>query len=113
MQEPATGDSASDDRYFAAQLEGKVQALEGQLAMLQAADEHRRAELAASAAEAADARAAEREWQGRLDESRRMIADLRDRLAAAEAALERAEAERAAVITALGRKARRMIGEAP
>ena len=114
MEGPSSGDPAADDvRYLAARTEGRVQALEAELAMLQAADEHRRAELAAALQEAADARAAEREWQGRLDESRRMVAQLRERLDAAEAALQRAEAERAAVIAALGRKARRLIGDAP
>ena len=90
-------------------LEGQLAVLKTELAGLQAADEHRRAELEAAHAEAADARAAEREWQGRLEESRRMIADLRDRLAVAETQLHQAEQERAAVIAALSRRARRQL----
>ena len=40
-----------------------------------------------------------------------MIAELRDRLTAAEAAKVRAEEERQAVIAALGRKARRHLAD--
>ena len=92
-----------------AQLEGQLDALQSELASLYAADEYRRAELEAVRAEAAEARAAEREWQGRLDESRRLIAELRGQLATADEQLRRAEAERAAVIAALGRRARRRL----
>lgn len=112
MDQPSA-DDPEDVRYAAARAEGQVEVLETQLAMLQAADEHRRGELAAALQEAADARAAEREWQGRLEESRRMVTELRERLAAAETALRRAEDERAAVIAALGRKARRTLGTSP
>ena len=92
-----------------AHLEGQLDALQSELARLYAADEHRRAELGAACAEAAEARAAEREWQGRLDESRRLIAELRGQLATADEQLRRAEAERAAVIAALGRRSRRRL----
>ena len=92
-----------------AQLEGQLDALKSELASLYAADEYRRAELEAARAEAAEARAAEREWQGRLDESRRLTAELRGQLASADEQLRRAEAERAAVIAALGRRARRRL----
>jgi chromosome segregation ATPase len=94
-----------------AHLKGQVEVLASQLAQFHAADEHRRAELEAVRAEQSDARAAEREWQGRLEESRRMIAELRDRLTVSEAARVRAEEERQAVIAALGRKARRYLAE--
>ena len=96
-----------DPRLQVAVLQGRVQALEGQLAMLAAADEHRRAELQAALTEAAEARGAQREWQARLDDSRSLIAELRARLAVAEEALARAEEERAAVIAALGRRAKK------
>lgn len=108
-------DTQSDDvagsKSAVARLEGQVEILASQLAQLQAADEHHRAELEAVRLELADARAAEREWQGRLEESRRMTAELRDRLAVAEAARVRAEEERQAVIAVLGRKARRHLAE--
>ena len=108
--DPLTDDSP-DPRLEVARLAGQVEVLASQLAQLQAADDHHRVELEAVRAEQADARAAEREWQGRLEESRRMIAELRDRLSAAEAARVRAEEERQAVIAALGRKARRQLTE--
>ena len=104
-------DGTADPRLEVARLEGQVEILASQLAQLQAADEHHRAELEAARLELAGALAAEREWQGRLEESRRMIAELRDRLAAAEAARVRAEEERQAVIAALGRKARRQLAD--
>ena len=104
-------DDVPDAKLKVARLEGQVEVLASQLAQLQATDEHHRAELEAVRAEQAEARAAEREWQGRLEESRRMIAELRDRLAAAEAARVRAEEERQAVIAALGRKARRHLAD--
>ena len=108
--DPLTDDVA-DRRLELARLEGQVEILASQLAELQTADEHHRAELEAVRIELAEARAAEREWQGRLEESRRMITELRDRLAAAEAARVRAEEERQAVIAALGRKARRHLAQ--
>ncbi|MGH2604429.1 MAG: hypothetical protein ACRDJ9_34200 [Dehalococcoidia bacterium] len=74
-------------------LEGQVHALELQLAAMAAADEHHRVELDAARAEAADARAAEREWQGRLEEHRRLSAEIRGRLETAEEKLRRAEEE--------------------
>lgn len=98
-------------RLQVARLEGEVRALESQLAKSDATDEHRRVELEAARAEAGDARAAEREWQGRLEESRGTIAELRTRLVGAEGARERAEEERSAVIVALGRKARRRLAD--
>lgn len=104
-------EDVADPRLEVARLEGQVEVLASQLAQLQAADDHHRVELEAVRAEQAEARAAEREWQGRLEESRRMIAELRDRLTTAEAARARAEEERQAVIAALGRKARRHLAD--
>lgn len=108
--DPLTDDTA-DPRLEIARLEGQVEILGSQRAQLEAADEHHRAELEAVRVELAEAQAGEREWQGRLEESRRMIAELRDRLGAAEAARVRAEEERQAVIAALGRKARRHLAD--
>ena len=98
-------------RLEIARLAGQVEALEKQLAAAQAADQHDRLEREALRAEAADARAAERASQARLEEGRRLITELRDRLTSAEEARARAEQERAAVIAVLGRRARRHLAE--
>jgi len=73
------------------------------------AEEHHRAELEAARVEASEARAAQLADQVRVEELRRTMADLRSRLEQAEEARTRAENERAAVIAALGRKARRSL----
>jgi chromosome segregation ATPase len=96
-----------------AYLEGQLDVLRAQLAGLEAADEHHRAELATAQAEAAEAQAIAREAQARLEECRQSSVDLRDRLKAAEAAQVRAEQERAAVIAALGWRAKRRMAQAP
>jgi chromosome segregation ATPase len=96
-----------------AHCEGQIEALHAQVAGLEAADEHHRAELASARAEAADAQAGLREAQGRLEERQRLVEDLRGRLEAAQAAQSRAEQERTAVIEALGRRAKRRLGAAP
>jgi chromosome segregation ATPase len=101
----AVGDRTS------AYLEGQLDVLRVQLASLEAADEHRRGELAAARAEAAEAQATLRESQARLEEHRHLIEDLRQRLAAAQATQTRAEQERAAVIEALGWRAKRRMGQ--
>ncbi|HEY1487947.1 MAG TPA: hypothetical protein VGF84_17710 [Micromonosporaceae bacterium] len=92
-----------------AYAEGQADALRAQLAALEAADEHHRAELAAAVAEAAEAHAAVREIQKRMADRDHTIAELRRRLERAHAAQDRAEQERAAVIAALGRRARRRL----
>ncbi|MGH9009225.1 MAG: hypothetical protein ACRDYF_05175 [Acidimicrobiia bacterium] len=94
-----------------ARLQGEVAALRDQRAAAEATAEHHRAELDAARQEAAEVRAAQRADQARLEEIRRTISDLRKRLDEAEEARRRAETERAAVIAALGRKARRLLGE--
>ena len=111
MEEAATyrGVAEDDLRMQVLRLEGQVRALESERAMFHAADEQRRVELEAARAEAADARAAEREWQGRVEEIRRLVDELRARLATAEETRSRAEQERAAVIAALGRRGRRRL----
>jgi chromosome segregation ATPase len=90
-------------------LEGQIEVLRTQLAGFEAADEHHRAELVAARAEAAEAQATLRESQARLDDRLQLIADLRSQLEATRAALARAERERAAVIEALGWRAKRRL----
>jgi chromosome segregation ATPase len=92
-----------------AHLEGQIEVLRGQLASLEAADEHHRGEFAAARAEAAEAQATLRETQARLAERQQTIDDLRHRLEAAQASQSRAEQERTAVIEALGRRAKRRL----
>ncbi len=94
-----------------AYLEGQIDALRAQIASLEAADEHHRVELAAAHAGAAEAQAGLREARARLEERGHLVDDLRKRAEAAEAAQDRAERERAAVIEALGRRAKRRLGE--
>jgi chromosome segregation ATPase len=94
-----------------ARLQGEIAALRDQLAAAEAAAEHHRAELDAAHQEAAEALAAQRADQARLEEVRRTVSDLRKRAEDAEEARGRAENERATVIAALGRKARRLLGD--
>jgi chromosome segregation ATPase len=63
-----------------AHLEGQIEELREQLAALEAADEHRRVELADVHAETAEARAAAREAQARAEERRQLIEELRHQL---------------------------------
>ena len=93
-------------------LQGQVRVLEERLAALDAAEEHHRVELETARSEAADATAALREAQARAEGWRKQVEDLRSRVETAESQRQRAEDERAAVIAALGRKARRALGEA-
>ncbi len=95
-----------------ARLQGEVAALREHRAAAEVAEEHHRAELEAARVEASDARAAQLADQARVEELRRTMADLRGRLEQAEEARTRAESERAAVIAALGRKARRTLSSA-
>lgn len=64
-----------------AHLEGHLEALQAQVAALEAAEEHRRSELAEAHAEVADAWAEAREAQGRAEERRHLIDELREQLA--------------------------------
>lgn len=100
---------SQEARVQMAHLEGRLLALQAQIASLEAIDEHHRTELAAARDEAADARAAVREAQTRVEEIKRLMAELRQRVESAEAARARAEDERAAVIAALGWRARRRL----
>lgn len=92
-----------------ARLQGEVAALRNQKATEEVAQGHLRTELDAARAEVADARAAQRADQARVEELRRTLSDLRLRLEQAEEARQLAEKERAAVIAALGRKAKRQL----
>jgi chromosome segregation ATPase len=94
-----------------ARLQGEVAALRDDRAAAEVAAEHQRAELDAVRQEAADAQAAQRVDQARLEEIRRVVSDLRERADEADQSRRRAENERAAVIAALGRKARRLLGD--
>ncbi|MET7399729.1 hypothetical protein ABZS66_40230 [Dactylosporangium sp. NPDC005572] len=69
-----------------AYLEGQVDTLREQVAALESADEHRRAELASAQAEAAEAQAAGREAQARAEERRHLVDELRVQLDEARAA---------------------------
>jgi len=94
-----------------ARAHGHIEALQRQLAELDAADEQRRAEFEAARAEAADARVDLKEAHVRVEEWRRQVAEARDRLAEAERQRAQAEQERAAVIAALGGRARKLLAE--
>ena len=92
-----------------ARLQGEVAALRDRWAADEVAVEHHRAELDAARQEAAEARASQRADQARLEEIRRTVSDLRNRLEEAEEGRRQAEKERAAVIAALGRRARKQL----
>jgi len=96
-------------RLHVARLEGEVTTLRDGLAAREASEEHHRTELDAARRDAADAQAAQRADQVRVEEGRRLLAELRSRLEQAEEARVRAENERAAIIAALGRKARKLL----
>jgi len=98
-------------RVELSRAQGHIEALQRQLAELDAADEQRRAELEAARAEAAEARAGLKEAHVRVEEWRRQVAETRERLAEAERQRAQAEQERAAVIAALGRRARKLLAE--
>jgi predicted RNase H-like nuclease (RuvC/YqgF family) len=88
------GPSLDDDRspvarlrraeLRAAHLEGQVETLQAQVAALEAADEHRRTELAAANAETAEAQAVAREAQARAEERGHLIDELRNKLSEAQ-----------------------------
>ena len=63
-----------------AHLEGQLEELREQVATWEAADEHRRVELADARAEAAEARGAAREAQARAEERRHLVEELREQL---------------------------------
>jgi len=113
----ATGDSRVhellDDntrlREELARLQGQIGILQERLSAQDAADEHHRVELETARAETADALAQLKEAQVRVDEWRRRVADAQERQSLAERQREQAEHERAAVIAAMGRRARKLL----
>lgn len=107
-------DRAADDASHLVELgrlQGQVKALEERVAALDAAEEHHRVELDAARTEAADARAALREAQARVEDWRQRLKEMKTTLDTAEELRRRAEDERSAVIAALGRRARRQLDQ--
>ena len=91
----------------AARLGGQFSAINARVVAQDAADEQRRVELEAALREVGDVRAELKEAQIRADEWRRKADELRDRVREAEQQRDLAVQERAAVIAALGRRARK------
>jgi chromosome segregation ATPase len=112
VADPLDGRDPGGRAAAIAHREGQIEMLRAQVAGLEAADEHHRAELAAAQAEAADAQAGVREAWARLEERQHLVESLRERLDAAQAAQSRAEQERTLVIESLGRRAKRRLGGA-
>lgn len=100
-------------RLEIARLHGQIVALQERLGAQDAADEHHRVELDVARGEAADARLELKEAQIRVDEWRRLVAESRERQALADLQRDRAEQERAAVISILGRRARKHLEHRP
>jgi chromosome segregation ATPase len=105
----AVEDERQQLRLEVARLQGEVTALRDHRAAEEVARGHFQTELDAARLEAADAHAAQRSDQVRVEELRRTVSDLRVRLEQADEARRQAERERAAVIAALGRKAKRLL----
>jgi predicted nucleic acid-binding Zn-ribbon protein len=93
-----------------ARLSGKLDDVVRHMASLDAVEQQHQVELDTAKAEAAEAQAALREWQAKGEEWRRQLKETKHRLDAAESRCRRAEEERSAVIAALGRKGRRLLG---
>lgn len=90
-----------------ARRQGQIEVLQERVSAQDAADDHHRVELESARAETADALARLREAQVRVEEWRRRLADAEERLVLAERQRAQAQQERAAVIAALGRRARK------
>jgi chromosome segregation ATPase len=93
--------------------QGELDATQAQLAGLMAAEEHWRVELEAAKEDAASCRSSlihvQHQHEERLESTRRQITKLEDELAEARRLQRQAEQERAAVIAALGRRARKQL----
>lgn len=94
-------------RLQVARLGGELDAIAVRVGAQDAADEQRRAELEAALREVGDVRAELKEAQVRAEELRRRVTELGERLQDAERQRDVAAQERAAVIAALGRRARK------
>ena len=94
-------------RHELARLQGQIEVLRERLSAQDAADEHHRVELETARAETGDTLSHLKEAQVRVEEWRRRVADAEERQGLAERQRELAEQERAAVIAALGRRARK------
>lgn len=99
-------------REEVARLSGQIEVLQQRLSAQDAADEHHRVELETARSETADALAHLKEAQVRVEEWRRRVTDAEERQALAECQREQAEQERAAVIAAMGRRARKLLDSA-
>jgi chromosome segregation ATPase len=106
-------ESIDELRHEVARLEGELTATRAQVATLESAEQQLRAETEACKVGEATARAELAQLQRRADEhdevARKQIAALEEQLAQARRLEEQAESERAAVIAALGRRARRQL----
>jgi predicted nucleic acid-binding Zn-ribbon protein len=94
------------------QLRGRLDDICQRMAALEMAEDQHQVELDTAKAEAAEFQAALREWQAKAEEWRRQLKETKHRLDAAEARCRRADEDRSAVIAALGRKGRRLLGTA-
>ena len=112
MSQP--GDQLIDElRAANARLDGQLEAVSAQLAAMTANESQLRVELEAALAQAAAAEAAAAHTQqlarAREEAAAHRIADLEEQLAEARRLQAQAEEERAAVIAALGRRARKRL----
>ena len=96
-----------------ARRDGQLEAISARVVAQDAADEQRRVELEVALRELGDVRADLKEAQIRADEWRRKVDELRVRLGEAERQRDEAVQERAAVIAALGRRARKELERRP
>lgn len=99
-------------REEVARLNGQIEVLHERLSAQDAADEHHRVELETARSESAEALAHLKEAQVRVEEWRRRVTEADERRALAERQREQAEQERAAVIAAMGRRARKLVDRA-
>jgi len=112
MTEP-TAELIDELRMTNARLEGRIEELGAELAAMTATEAQLRVELEQARAQTAAAETALADSQrlagAREATLRQRVADLEERLGEAKATQARAEDERAAVIAALGRRARRKL----
>lgn len=111
MLETGAGPVIEELRIEQARLEGRLEAMEAQLADRVATEDQLRAELEGAKAQAAAAEMAlahfQHQTEARATAARHRLMELEERLEESRAAQRQAEEERAVVIAALGRRARR------